>query len=182
MGWVMTFGKFNYEKLDDFEQVCLCYIFSQIFINDENISKKFLSKKMWIKTYNGLISLNENGKKFLNYCKKNDYIFKANNCRFNYENITEALCLVSKNCTKCSNIKKFYYYTNLPKEESIKNGFLEYYNKNFITLTNSGLEYMLKKCAEKTEIFASINRLKNFCEEQDCYLVICKTKYDDKYR
>ena len=38
----MIIGKYNFNRLGDFEQVCLYYIFSQMFINDENISKKLL--------------------------------------------------------------------------------------------------------------------------------------------
>ena len=140
----MIIGKYNYNRLSDFDQVCLCSILKNKVKNKKIASPVPLSKDMWEFDDNFDVKLNDNGRKFLSYCKKVDGAILPAKYHINYNSTFDALLKVSRKCSKKSNIEKFLYLADMSLEEAMTKDLIQKENENF-KLSKIAKEIMFAK-------------------------------------
>ena len=114
----MIIGKYNFNRLDDFEQVCLCAILKNEAKLKSLISPVSLASDMWEFDLKGNAKLNDNGKAFLTFCKKADTSILPNRVNINYVDTFDAMMKVMSKCGKKSLVERFLYFSDMDLKDA----------------------------------------------------------------
>ncbi len=141
----MIIGKYNFNRLGDFEQVCLCAILKNEAKLKKTISPVSLSSNMWEFDLKGNAKLNDNGKEFLTFCKKADTCILPNRVNIDYVDTFDAMIKVMTKCGKKSLVERFLYFSDMDLNDAKEHGLLIMKDDELV-LTPTARDLMYLKC------------------------------------
>ena len=112
----MIVGKYNFNRLNNFDQVCLCCILRNKAKSINMVSPVPYTQNMWCYKDGGF-ELNDAGKKFLSFCKKADKKLLGTS-ELQYTKTFDAVVDEAKKCGKSGMIEKYLYYTDMNFEDA----------------------------------------------------------------
>ncbi len=109
----MIVGKYNFDRLNDFDQVCLCCVLRNRAKSINMVSPVAYTQKMWTNSIEDGFKLTEDGRKFLRFCKKAENKLINKEADIEYSRAFDAVINESRKCGKQGMIEKFLYYTEM---------------------------------------------------------------------
>lgn len=137
--------KRNFEKMSDFEQVWLCQLMKHRALYLE-LNSQILNSKMWSYSLEDGPKLTDEGKQFLNYCKKEQNSLFGKNKDIDYNKAYDTIVKERDRCPQDDLLGKFLYYEKMDIEEA-KIVFEE--TKDGLKLNDNAQQLLLKDVGKK---------------------------------